>query len=109
MEDIRYPKQVPHYRSIGTGRRLRRPLKKLLDGYSREDETGHLLVQLRDQKKKNEKSSHMSQAVSNLTTGWTTGIRLPQHYRVSVRHRIQTGCGATSLIFSGYRRLFPRG
>jgi len=43
MEDIRYPNQRLGYRPLG---RLRPglPLKRLLDGYSREAETGHLLA-----------------------------------------------------------------
>jgi hypothetical protein len=42
-ENIRYPKQLLDYRLIGR-RRPGRPLKRLLDGYSREAETGHLLA-----------------------------------------------------------------
>jgi len=41
MEDVRNTKQLPDYRS---NRRPGRPLKRLLDGYSREAETGQLLV-----------------------------------------------------------------
>jgi hypothetical protein len=44
MEDSRYPEQFPDYLPIGIGR----PLKRPLDGYSREAETGHLLAKLRD-------------------------------------------------------------
>jgi len=43
MEDIRYPKQLLDYRRIGR-RRPGRPLKELVDGYSSEAETGHLLA-----------------------------------------------------------------
>jgi len=43
MEDFRYPKQILDYRPIGR-RTPERPLKRLLDGYSREAETGHLLA-----------------------------------------------------------------
>jgi len=42
MEDIRYPQQLPDYRCVG--RRPGRLLRKLLDGYNREAETGHLLT-----------------------------------------------------------------
>jgi hypothetical protein len=42
MEDIRYPKQILDYRPAG--KRLGRPLKQLLDGYSRDAEVGHLLT-----------------------------------------------------------------
>jgi len=42
MEDIRFLKQLFDYRPIG--RRPGRPLKWLLDGYSGEAETGHLLA-----------------------------------------------------------------
>jgi hypothetical protein len=52
--NIRYPKQLLDYRPIGR-RRPGRPLKRLPDGYSSETETGHLLAQLRDQKKKKSK------------------------------------------------------
>jgi hypothetical protein len=43
MEDIRYPKQFFDYRPVGRrpGRQL---LKRLLEGYIREAETGHLLA-----------------------------------------------------------------
>jgi hypothetical protein len=51
MEDIRYPKQLLDYRPIGK-RKPRPPLKRPLDGYSRESETGHLLGWLTDQKGK---------------------------------------------------------
>jgi hypothetical protein len=44
------PKTTP-YRPIG--RRPGLPLKRLLDGYSREAETGHLWAKLRDQEEKN--------------------------------------------------------
>jgi hypothetical protein len=45
MEDIRYPKQLLDYRPIGRRRRRpRRTLKRPLDGYSSEAETGHLLA-----------------------------------------------------------------
>jgi len=50
LEDIPIPK-VLDYRPIGKGR-PGQPLKRLLDGYNREAEEGHLLAQLRDQKKK---------------------------------------------------------
>jgi hypothetical protein len=50
MEDIRHTKQVLEYRSIG-GRRPGRPLKRPLDGYNREAETGHLLAWLNEEKK----------------------------------------------------------
>jgi len=43
LEDVRYPKQLLDYRPIER-RRPGRPLKRLLDGYSHEAETGHLLV-----------------------------------------------------------------
>jgi hypothetical protein len=43
MADIRYPEQLLDYRPIG-GQRPGWPLKRLLDGYNREAETGHLLV-----------------------------------------------------------------
>jgi len=48
LEDIRYLEQLLDYRPI-----RRRPgrLLKTTDGYNREAETGHLLVQLHDQKK----------------------------------------------------------
>jgi len=36
------PKQILDYRPVG--RRSGRPLKRLLDGYSHEAETGHLLA-----------------------------------------------------------------
>jgi len=42
MENIRHPKQLLVIRPIG--RRPGQPLKRLLDGYSREAETGHLLA-----------------------------------------------------------------
>jgi hypothetical protein len=42
LEDIRYPKQLLDYRPNGR-RRPGRPLKRLLDGYSREAETSNLL------------------------------------------------------------------
>jgi len=42
VEDIRYPKQLLDYRPIE--RRLGWPLKRLLDGYSSEAETDHLLA-----------------------------------------------------------------
>jgi hypothetical protein len=42
MEDIRYPEQLLDYRPMG--RRPGRPLKRLLDGYNRETETGHLMA-----------------------------------------------------------------
>jgi hypothetical protein len=48
MEDIRYPEQLD-YRPIER-RRPEPPLRRQLDGYSRETETGHLLVWLSDQK-----------------------------------------------------------
>jgi len=41
MEDIKYIKQQFDYRTIG--RRRGQPLKRLLEGYSNEAETGHLL------------------------------------------------------------------
>jgi hypothetical protein len=46
MEGIRYHKQL-HYRPIGRRirRRLGRPLRRLLDGYNHEAETGHILTQ----------------------------------------------------------------
>jgi len=44
MEDIRYPQQLLDYRPIGGRRRTVRPLKRLLDGYSTEAKTDHLLV-----------------------------------------------------------------
>jgi hypothetical protein len=49
-EDIIYAKQFLYYRPIGSRRRRRRrrrpgrPLKRLLDGYSLEAETSHLLA-----------------------------------------------------------------
>jgi len=43
MEDIGYPKQLHDYRPSGR-RRPGRPLKRSLDGYNREAETGHLLA-----------------------------------------------------------------
>jgi hypothetical protein len=43
IEGLSYPKQILDYRSIGR-RRPGRPLKRLLDGYSGETETGHLLA-----------------------------------------------------------------
>jgi len=43
MENITHLKQFLVYRHIGR-RRPGRPLKKLLDGYSREAETGRLLA-----------------------------------------------------------------
>jgi hypothetical protein len=43
MEDIRLSEQVLDYRPIGR-RRPGRQLKTLLNGYSREAETGHLLA-----------------------------------------------------------------
>jgi len=43
MENIRYPKQLFDYRPIGR-QRPGRPLKRLLYGYNREAETGHLLA-----------------------------------------------------------------
>jgi len=43
MEDIRYPKQLHDYRTIGKGRHGR-PLMRLLDGYNNSSETGHLLA-----------------------------------------------------------------
>jgi len=43
MEDIGYPKEILDCRPIGR-RRPEWPLKSLLDGYSREVETGHLLA-----------------------------------------------------------------
>jgi hypothetical protein len=43
MEDIRYPEQLLDYRPIER-RRSGRPLKRLLDGYSGEAETGQLLA-----------------------------------------------------------------
>jgi len=43
IEDVRQPKQILDYRSI-VKRRLGRPLKGLLDGYSHEAEIGHLLA-----------------------------------------------------------------
>jgi hypothetical protein len=50
MEDIRYLKQFLDYRPIE--RRIPgRPLKRPLDGYSREAETGHFFAELSDQKK----------------------------------------------------------
>jgi hypothetical protein len=52
MENISYPKQLLDYRPIG--RRPGRPLKRLLDGYNREAEIGHLLEKLCDQKKEEE-------------------------------------------------------
>jgi len=42
MEDIRYREQLSNHRPIGK-RKPGRPLKRLLDGYSSEAETGHLL------------------------------------------------------------------
>jgi hypothetical protein len=51
-KDIRYPKQLLDYRHIGKRRRPVGSLKCLLDGYSRETETGHLLTELRDQNRK---------------------------------------------------------
>jgi len=45
-------KERLYYRSVGR-RRPERPLKRLLDGYNREAETGHLLSELRDKNKKN--------------------------------------------------------
>jgi len=42
MEDAIYKKQLLEYRPIE--RRPGRPMKRLLDGYSREAETGHLLA-----------------------------------------------------------------
>jgi len=50
MEDIRYPEQLD-YRPIER-RRPEPPLRRQLDGYSRETETGNLLAQVYDQKKK---------------------------------------------------------
>jgi len=64
MKDIRYPKQFLDYQPIGGGRRRRRrrrrtrtrrrrprrPLKRLLDGYNREVETGHLVTKRRHMK-----------------------------------------------------------
>jgi len=38
MEDIRYSEQLPDYSPVG------RQLKRLLYGYNREAETGHLLA-----------------------------------------------------------------
>jgi hypothetical protein len=43
-EGIRYPKQLLDYRNVGRRRRFERPLTRLLDAYSREDEAGHLLA-----------------------------------------------------------------
>jgi hypothetical protein len=43
MKGITYPEQLLEYRPIGR-RRPGRPLKRLLDGYSGETETGHLLA-----------------------------------------------------------------
>jgi len=51
MEDIKYTKQLLDYRPIGR-RRPGRPLKILPDRCNREAETGYLLAQLCDQKKK---------------------------------------------------------
>jgi hypothetical protein len=45
------PKQVIYWLNFVTRRRPGRPLKRLLDGYSLEAETGHLLTQLHDQKR----------------------------------------------------------
>jgi len=42
MEGIRHLKQLLDYRPVG--KIPGRPLKRLLDGYNRETETGHLLV-----------------------------------------------------------------
>jgi hypothetical protein len=52
IENIRHPKHLLHYRPIGGRRRRRRrrrrrpgrPLKRPVDGYNRENETGHLLA-----------------------------------------------------------------
>jgi hypothetical protein len=49
IEVVRLSQQLD-YRP--TGRRPGRPLKRPVDGYNREAETGHLWVKLRDQKKK---------------------------------------------------------
>jgi hypothetical protein len=49
---FRYPKQLLDYRP--TERRPGRPFKRLLDGYRRKAETGHLLAKIRDQKKMTE-------------------------------------------------------
>jgi len=43
IEGIRYPKQLLHYGPIGR-RRPGRPLKRLLEGYNRGTEIGHLLA-----------------------------------------------------------------
>jgi len=44
MEDITYPKQLLDYRPVERQRPGRPLLKRLLDGYNSEAETGHLLA-----------------------------------------------------------------
>jgi hypothetical protein len=50
MEDVRYTKELIHYRPIGR-RRPGRPFKRELDGYIGEAETGDLLGWICEQKK----------------------------------------------------------
>jgi hypothetical protein len=53
MEDIVYPKYILDCRPVGR-QRPGRPLKRLLDGYNREAETGHLSDLLRKEEEEEE-------------------------------------------------------
>jgi hypothetical protein len=71
MEDIRHAKQLRDYRPIGR-RKPGESLKILLDGYNCENETGHLLDKLHDQRKNKKEQCGKSRG---LTTKFLSVVR----------------------------------
>jgi hypothetical protein len=72
MDEIRHPKRLLDHRPVIRWRRPGRPLKRLPDAHNSEAETGHLLAQLRDQKKKDILKKCL--VIISWATGWIIWI-----------------------------------